>query len=165
MGILASIGDRFEKEERQVEKDLLGYLEYFRSGSVIDLESDYKRALRGVLENKELIENYDHFTYIITPRGITTLERGWVIRDFQPIEKEERRIKRRDNINLLIALAGVVVGAFGLIFPRQEIPKTHPELIEFTVMSPSMPIDSLAQINEINQACDSTSKKDSIKNK
>ena len=159
MGKLAVIGDRFEKEERQVEKDLLGYLKSFQSGSVISLDSDYKRILKKTLEDKGFIENYDHFTYVITSNGITAIKRGWVIRDFQPIEKEEKRIKVRDYINLFIALCGVLVGALGLIFPRQEIPQRKPEHIEVVVMARDTVMNTSTQIDEIAQATDSTKQK------
>lgn len=163
MGILADIGDRFEKDERQVEKDLLSFLKSFKSGSVTNLESDYKKALKRVLENKDFIENYDHFTYIITSKGISATERGWVIRDFQPVEKEEKRIKRRDNINLFIALAGVVIGALGLMFPHHDIPQRHPEHVEVEVVARDHVANTPSQIDEIAQAADST-KKESCNN-
>lgn len=165
MGVLGNIGDKFERTEREVEKDLYRYLRSFQSNTVMSLEQDYKKVLTRVLEDKGLIENYDYFSYKITPKGIAYAERGWVLRNFQPIEKEEQRIKRHDKINLLIALAGVVAGALGLIFPRQDIPQRHSEHIEVKSMMRDTALYLPDNVDEVAQASDSTSKKDNIKRK
>lgn len=164
---LEKIGKKFNRLPEQVEYDLLSILKWKNNeGEKPDFYGiTYYHRLVELLESMGCIE-VEFFEKVITSEGQRLIGQGFVIQDFKTPKEEKQRKIQREKLSLLIGLSGVIVGIAGLFFPRQNtLRQTEAEFRKLDRVIVQDTIDFTPQVDDVVQTSDSTSKKDSVKNK
>ena len=164
---LDKISKKFNRPSEQVEYDLMSILKWKNN----EREKPdfygipYYHKLVELLENMGCIE-LEFLDKVITDEGKRLIRQGFVIQDFKTPKKIEQNQIRRDRLSLLIGFLGVIVAIATVFFQRPDtLRQTDSEFGKFNRMVIQDTINLPTQIDEITQESDSTSKKDSIKNK
>lgn len=164
---LEKIGKKFNRLPEQVEYDLMSILKWKNNEAKepkID-GAEYCNTLIDLLLKSNCIGE-GFLEYDITSEGLRVLRQGYLIYDYKTPKVEKQKKIRRETLALWIAFLSLLVGFAGLFLPLQKTPT--PDLSAFpggkdiTIQDT---IDFTPQVDEVAQASDSTSKKDSIKNK
>lgn len=160
----------WDKDEVEMERELFKTLKAIHDKKDIVILNDgrlYYAKINYLVANGFIYRGYPKDR--TTNKGDHAVSRGWVCINIEKYKKQKSKELREKQTQTLLKIAGIffpsLISILGLVLTRECSSESASEIKNVIPNIEKNVIDTTTKINEVTQACDSTSKKDSIKNK
>lgn len=168
MGEYQEFCREWDKSEVEMEVELFKTLKAIHDKKNIVILNDgrlYFAKINYLVANGFIYREYPKNR--TTSKGDNAIARGWVEINIEKYKKQKRKeLREKITPNLLQGISiivAIILGIYGFISQRECSSESASEIKNVIPNIEKNVIDTTTKINEVSQACDSTSKKDSIK--